>query len=259
MSEVAKVTVDKILLFGDSITELSYNQEYGFNIAPALQHEYFRKLQVVARGYGGYNSEHARHIINPTLDAETAGGSTIRLMTIMFGTNDLATNIQQHISPERYAENTRFLVSQALRRQIPVVLVGPGPFDECCSLPNRTALNHLAYSNATRLVAEELRVPFIDLWHGFLGSKGWTDGDPIIGKKGEATDQDLGDLLTDGVHFSGKGYRIWYDLLIKVIRDKHPELRTENLPTILPHIYDVDNSDLPASLWQDVSVKILPQ
>jgi isoamyl acetate esterase len=253
--EVARVTVDKVLLFGDSITEQSYNQEYGFNLAPALQHEYFRKLQVVARGYGGYNSEHGRYILNPTLDAETAGGCRIRLLVVFFGTNDSAHNPQTHIPLERYAENLRCLGTEASRRNIPVILVGPALVDEHKSDGERSIMDSRAYSNVARRVAHDLQFPFIDLWHGFLESTGWKDGEPTIpGQLDDKSGRSLDDLLTDGVHFSGKGYRIWYELLLETIRSKYPELRTENLPTTLPHIFDVDSSDLPATLWQKVEV-----
>ena len=252
--EVARVTVDKILLFGDSITEQSYTQEHGFGLAAALQHEYFRKLQVVVRGYGGYNTEHARWILNPTLDAEAAGGSRIRLVVIFFGTNDAAQNEQQHVRLERYAENVRFQASEALRRKVPIILVGPAVVDEHKTNGDRATLTNLAYSNAVGKIAKELGLPFVDLWHAFLESKGWNEGDPIPGKLGDQADLNLDDLLTDGIHFSGTGYRVWYDLLRETIRQEHPELRTENLRTILPSIFDLDNSDLPASLWQDVKV-----
>lgn len=252
--EVAKVTVDKILLFGDSITEKSYNQEHGFGVSPALQHEYFQKLQVIVRGYGGYNTEYGRYILNPTLEAEAAGGSKIRLLVIFFGTNDAAQNTHQHVSLDRYTENIRFLATEALERKVPVILVGPALVDEHKTYGDRAIMTNLSYSNATGKVAMELNLPFIDLWHAFLESKGWKEGDPIPGKLGDKTDQNLDDLLTDGIHFSGKAYRIWYDLLRETIRERHPELRTENLPTTLPHLEDVDNSDLPASLWRDVKV-----
>lgn len=253
-SEIAKVTIDKILLFGDSITEMSYNQEFGFNLAPALQHEYFRKLQVVARGYGGYTSEHGRYIIGPTLDAEEAGGSEIRLMTVFFGTNDASVDA---VPLERFIVNLTFIAKMGIERQIPLIIVGPGLINEYADVPDKSTLRNLEYSNAASKVASNLGVPFIDLWHAFLESKGWAAGDPIPGKRGDKSTQALDDLLSDGVHFTGNGYRIWYDLLLQTIRDRYPELRTEKLPTTLPHIFDVDNSDLPASLWQDVKAEKL--
>jgi lysophospholipase L1-like esterase len=252
--EVAKVTVDKILLFGDSITEQSYNQEHGFGLAAALQHEYFRKLQVVVRGYGGYNTEHARWILNPTLEAEAAGGNRIRLVVIFFGTNDAAQNEHQHVPLERYTENVRFQALEVSKRNVPIILVGPAVVDEQKTEGDRATLTNLAYSNAVAKVAKQLQLPFVDLWHAFLAAKGWKENDPIPGKLGEQTNKNLDDLLTDGIHFSGRGYRVWYDSLRETIRRELPELRTEKLPTVLPHIFDVDNADLPASLWQDVKV-----
>jgi hypothetical protein len=62
-------------------------------------------------------------------------------------------------------------------------------------------------------------------------------------------------LAPDGVHFAGQGYRIWYELLLRTIRESYPALRAENLPTVLPHIFDVDSEDLPESLWRPVAVK----
>ncbi|KAL1988701.1 hypothetical protein VTN96DRAFT_8401 [Rasamsonia emersonii] len=259
------VATDKIILFGDSITELSSDQSLGFALAPALQHEYFRKLHVVTRGYGGYNSEHARHILEPILDFETAGPPgvkvRIRLLVIFFGTNDASKNDYQFVSLERYKENLREMVRLARSRNIPVILVGPGPVDEYAPVvldspdgPDEcTTLRNREYSEAARGVAAETAVPFIDLWTALLRAQGWTDGEPIIGKRGEnppSSGKNLRDLLTDGIHFSGKAYRVWFDLLRKTIREEFPELRTENLPLVLPHIFDIDPMDVPGSLWR---------
>ncbi|KAL1968069.1 hypothetical protein VTN77DRAFT_2199 [Rasamsonia byssochlamydoides] len=276
---LTRVATDKIILFGDSITELSSDQSLGFNLAPALQHEYFRKLQVITRGYGGYNTEHARHILEPILDFETAGNlCKIRLLTIFFGTNDAAWNDHQFVPLDRYRENLRDMVCLAKGRGIPVILIGPGPVDEYAPMVQgsasengeyeRTTLRNREYANAACEVAAETDVPFIDLWMALLRSEGWEEGAPIPGKKpskGESEfdgntntndkENDLRDLLTDGAHFSGKACRVWFDLLRQTIREAFPELRTENLPTVLPHIFDIDPKDLPGSLWQDVVVK----
>ena len=154
MSQAGRAALDKLLLFGDSITEGSYDQAQGFNISPALQHEYARKLDIVARGFSGYNSEHARHIINPILDAEAAGGSRVRLIVIFFGTNDSARNAHQHVPIERCAANLRFLVEAARGRSISVILVGPAPVDEDSAPEDKLALDHLAYAEAAGKVAE---------------------------------------------------------------------------------------------------------
>lgn len=188
------------------------------------------------------------------MEAEAAGGSATRLVVIFFGTNDAAQNEHQHVPIERYTENIRYQALEASKKNVPIILVGPAVVDEHKTGGDRATLTNLAYSDAVANVAKELKLPFVDLWHAFLEAKGWKEGDPIPGKLGDQTDKNLDDLLTDGIHFSGKGYRVWYDSLREAIRRELPALRTENLPTVLPHIFDIDNSDLPASLWQDVKV-----
>lgn len=248
MAHSNPLTTDKIILFGDSLTEQSWNQEFGFNLSPALQHEYFRKLQIITHGYGGYNTEHARYILDPMLNAETAGESRIRLLVIFFGTNDAveAANTQQHVPLCRYAENLRFLAESALSRGINVVLVGPALIGD--NVTDRSSKINRENSDAARQVAEEQKVPFLDLWFAFQAcASSFPSSDQT---------RNLFNLLApDGVHFAGQGYRIWYELLLRMIRESFPPLRTENLPTVLPHIFDVDWEDLPESLWRAVAVK----
>lgn len=74
-STIAIMEYGKFVLFGDSITQFSCTQ-YGFH--PALQNVYIRKLDVINRGFSGYNSEHARQILPKILESET----NIKLMTI---------------------------------------------------------------------------------------------------------------------------------------------------------------------------------
>jgi lysophospholipase L1-like esterase len=259
MTHANPLTTDKIILFGDSLTEQSWNQEFGFNLAPALQHEYFRKLQVLTHGYGGYNSEHARHILDPMLDAETAGGSRIRLLVIFFGTNDAVevVNTRQHVPIYRYAENLRVLTEKALSRSICVVLVGPAPVGE--NTTDRSSEITRQYADAAKGVAEEQQVPFIDLWTAFYESFRSSPGKDCLGEhcskveeasQGGNKGKNMSNLFSpDGVHFSGQGYRIFYELLLHTIRKSYPALRTESLPSVLPHIFNVDLDHLPESLW----------
>jgi lysophospholipase L1-like esterase len=134
--------------------------------------------------------------------------------------------------------------------------MGPGPVDENMLEPpvyNRIMRN-LSYSDAAKAVAKRCGVPFIDMWHSMLSHVGWKEGQPVPGISG--TNQTvLKDVLDDGVHLTGKGYRIWYDQLLAIIEADFPELKPEALPTVLPHIFDVDRDNLPETLWQVVKVK----
>ncbi|TFB01815.1 Isoamyl acetate-hydrolyzing esterase [Trichoderma ghanense] len=255
---IRRVTYDKILIFGDSLTEFSSDiHTLSFALTPALQHYYFRKLAVVARGYGGYSSMHLRHVLVPTLRAETAAGEKIELLVIEVGTNDAADRDIQAVPVETYRENLEWMVQQAKKAGVErVIVVGPGPVDEDMLEPpvyNRVMKN-LEYSEAARQIAARCGVPFIDMWHTMLAHVGWKKGEPVPGLLGHGGTV-LKELLTDGVHLTGTGYRIWYDELLAVISKDFPELRTEALPTVLPHIFDVDGENLPETLWQDVAVK----
>ncbi|OAL34070.1 hypothetical protein AYO20_06718 [Fonsecaea nubica] len=275
--------VKKIILFGDSQTEQSSSQSGGFNLAPALQHEYWSKLQVVTHGYGGYNTEHGRHIIDAILQAEAplstpttqSRNSRIKLLVISFGTNDAAdprhNKHSQSVPVDRYMENLSHMVEVAKQHGVEaVVLVGPGPVNELAPEAPLDRLTERArlYSDATARVARQFgtqgNVAFVDLWHAFMDVAGWTEEQPIPGRRlrvGEvhlnASSQDLagsgtlsGLLASDGVHFTAEGYQIWYSVLLQTLREQWPALRSENLKTVFPHIFDIDPSNLKASLWQ---------
>ena len=255
---IRRVTHDKILLFGDSITELSSDiLSLTFAITPALQQHYFRKLSIVARGYGGYTTDHLRHVLVPTLRAETAAKEKIKLLVLEIGTNDAADSDMVFVPLARYTENLRWMVDTARAEGVErVIIVGPGPVDDAMLAPpiDKSTTRNLEYSEAARAVAKKAGIPFICLWHAFLASKGWQEGQPVPGAHG-VSGEGLKGLLTDGVHYTGDGYRIWYNQLLEAIRTNFPDLRTEELPTILPHIFDVDRGNLPDTLWQEVEVK----
>lgn len=252
---IHRVTYDKILLFGDSLTELSSDiLTLSFAITPALQHHYSRKLTVVARGYGGYSSEHLRHVLVPTLRVETAAGEKIRLLVLEVGTNDAAKSSTKHVETARYKENLQWMVETARRLGVErVIIVGPGPVGEDM-LPkpaDNFTRSNLEYSEAANDISNRLDVPFLDLWHAFVSVTGWRHGQPIPGEEGNEA-KELESLFTDGVHLSGSGYRIWYESLLEVIRSRFPELEAEGLATILPRIGDLNREALPDSLWEEV-------
>lgn len=256
---IKSVRHDKILLFGDSLTELSSDiLTLSFALTPALQHHYFRKLAVVPRGYGGYSSEHLRQILLPTIRAETAAGESIKLLLIEVGTNDVNKNDMHYVPIERYKENLKWMIDTSLSAGVErVVIVGPGPIDEAMfpGEEEKSMAGMMQYATAAGEVAKDCKVPFLDMWHALMDAAGWKEGAAIPGQGNTQPNAALSRLLTDGVHLTGDGYRIWYTKLLETIRDNFPEIQPENLPTVLPHIYDVDRRNLPATLWQDVAVK----
>lgn len=251
--------MDKFLLFGDSITSRSFNYDEGktFLFGPAISELYNRRLSVVHRGFSGYNSEMARYILPKIIEAEhndEDGKSKIRIATVFFGANDsVSEKHEQYVSLERFEENTRYMTELLLKIGSKVVLVGPAPHDENKRdklfpgnpdlNPRRTARN-LEYSQVVEKVAKDMDVGFVDLYHGFLESVGWKEGEPVPGSLGVletvTSAQGIDHLLNDGLHFTGEGYRVFYNLLLDVIGKKYPELIPANLPFLYPEWGSVD-------------------
>ncbi|RCK60919.1 Isoamyl acetate-hydrolyzing esterase [Candida viswanathii] len=248
----------KFLLFGDSITQFSNDQGVGFVLQPALQNLYATKLDVVNRGYSGYNSEHARLIFPEILKAEmNAAGDNIPLMTVFFGTNDAFdnTNDIQPVGLERYAENIEFVVLLAKKNKISVVVIGPSLHDPKLAKAmfasnGRTVDGNpttnkrmLLYSEAAKKVAERNGVPFVDLWNAFRKDHGWTE-QQLFDVSYDREYVSLEGLLHDGIHFTGRAYKILYELVERAIAESYPELAPDKLPMKLRDWKDIEPADL---------------
>lgn len=236
------LTYDKFLIFGDSITEFSYNPyPYGtesqqstvhFGYGAALQNIYTRRLDIVQRGYAGFNSDHAVEMIPEIIRIENSGeGGKIRIATVFFGTNDAVKEGSQHVPLERYLANMKSIVQLLQKNNINVILIGPAMHDE----PRwrisreddyrhgliRSNENNEKYSDSLHELADSLDVPFVNLFKEFSKFDNWMG------------------LLCDGVHFTGEGYKILYNKILKQIRKKYPELAPESLPFKLPYWRDI--------------------
>lgn len=227
---------DKILLFGDSITEFSCDQSLGFGLAPALQNLYIRKLDVLVRGYSGYTTQSSKHLIGPILEAEMQPHSKVVLAVVFYGSNDACVpGSPQHVDIDQYEENIRYIATELLKRKIKVVLVTPTLVDETRVLdpdePNyRTLANFYAYGRRVIKVAESLDVAYVDLFTTFaLTVKDSLDA-PLPGSKGGPS---IEHLLPDTLHFSGEAYKLYYKALVKAINTRYPELNADELPTTL--------------------------
>ncbi len=193
-ASVPLLIINKILLFGDDQIEQSHISGIGFNIAPALQREYWAKLQVITHGYHGYTSEMGRWMIDAILDAEipdpgeSKRRGTVELVIIAFGTNDAVVkqHAQQHVPVDRYIENVKFMVSRIRERgKVKVILIGPALVNEIAPdvSMHRSTLRAKEYGEALEKIAKETRVPVLNLWREFAASTGWKQGDPIPCKR----------------------------------------------------------------------------
>jgi lysophospholipase L1-like esterase len=176
-----------IVLFGDSITQFSFNPElcgWGASVASW----YARQADVLNRGFSGYNTRQGLIVLKKLLPmSETRAGSQPRLLTIMFGANDAADavcNARQHVPVSEYESNLRDMIAHA-RSACPgiiVVLITPPPVDEGAyaahnlKLKRRKASDPIdrssarvqPYVEAVDRVAHSLDCPVVNLWDGTL-------------------------------------------------------------------------------------------
>jgi hypothetical protein len=92
-----------LILFGDSITQASFT-ECGFGAH--LSNLYARRLDVLNRGFSGYNTRWAKHYLPDIFPTTTKAA----LIMVFFGANDaslVTENPRQHVPVDEYGDNLR--------------------------------------------------------------------------------------------------------------------------------------------------------
>ncbi|CAI4036429.1 hypothetical protein SMKI_15G2730 [Saccharomyces mikatae IFO 1815] len=215
----------KFLLFGDSITELAFDtrplesDKDQYALGAALVNEYTRKMDIVQRGFKGYNSRWGLKVLPEILKNE----SNIVMATIFFGSNDACSAGPQSVPLHEFEDNICQMVSMMKAHHICPIIIGPAliysqKWEETKAEEKalgylRTNQNFAIYSDALAKLANKKKVPFVNLNKAFQekGGDNWRQ------------------LLTDGLHFSGKGYEIFHDELLKTIEESYPEYHPKNM------------------------------
>ncbi|WZN65066.1 GDSL esterase/lipase [Chloropicon roscoffensis] len=232
----------KIVLFGDSITQQAFSTKHS-GWAAAVNDAYQRKVDIVNRGYSGYNTRWASQLVHE-VSSHFASGSPANgrdILTIFFGANDASladgTAAAQHVPIAEYKANLGKLIdfvrSDHGSRAPQIVLITPPPVHErswakFCGeeTSNRSLEQSRAYAAACKEVAAEKGLPVVDSWSA-LHSK---------------AQGDLEGLFWDGLHLSARGNTLLFEALMGVILGKLPGLAPDALP-------------LDAPLWRDIDPK----
>ncbi|KAH8117590.1 SGNH hydrolase [Phellopilus nigrolimitatus] len=245
---------DAIVLFGDSITQKGW-ESGGF--AHKLAHVYARKLDVINRGFSGYNTEWAIPVFEQCLvrrNVQTLA-SKIRLLTIWFGANDSCLPSSfQHVPLAKYGENLTRLIHMVTAPtsawhspSTKIVLITPPPINTHqrpetveteSGLPgelDRAFAVTAEYAQKVRQIGLQERIPVLDAWQAL-----WD----VAGQKEEA----LNMYLTDGLHLAPAGYSVVYDELIKIIEENFPELHYDRLQTVFSLYDQIDVNNPRVSL-----------
>jgi lysophospholipase L1-like esterase len=182
--EKRPIGLDQILLFGDSITQYSFDP-FANGFGAFLSHSYVRKCDVVNRGFSGYNTKWAKPLLPAVLDttlpcASESNHPRTLLATVFLGANDacIPETHRQYVSLEEYAQNLKWMIDLLKSKDIQVLLITPPPVDparweahclEKGRALDRTVENTKKYRNACIHVAAENNVPYLDTWELFLG------------------------------------------------------------------------------------------
>lgn len=246
----------KFILFGDSITQFA-NENFNaghpnthFFFQSSLQKDYVRKLDIINRGFSGYNSNHARVILPHILESDP----NIKLMTVFFGTNDAVQTIQ-YVPLDKYTENVSSMIDEIKKKNIKPILIGPGLHQSFSFVAEKLNLTEVPedngnnitnkeYSELAKMVAEKHGIPFIDLWQGLRIAGGWSE-DQLLKQ-----DTDLGEFLLDNVHLNCNGYKVLYDLLMDSIRKNYPELSPEEMDFRCQYWRSIDPNNIEGTIFQ---------
>lgn len=216
----------KIILFGDSITQMSFSATdcgWGAYIADRYQ----RRADVINRGFSGYNTNwFLRYADTDTGKTDLFDHDGVKLVTIFFGANDASDprhNARQHVPLEVYKDNIRKIVDLAktnFEPDVSIILLTPPPVcregrlrfqkerykEKATGVLERTLELSGKYAKAVADVSAELDLPLLDLWSKMQEVQSWPT------------------LLSDGLHLSPEGNKFVGEILLDTVGTFLPEL-----------------------------------
>lgn len=251
--------MEQIILFGDSIFQQSFSQDRGFAFAAQLANTYIRRLDIVNRGFSGYNTRQALQVLPHTIPPRSK--AKVRLLVIWYGANDSRLpdtpgDPQQHIPLNEYTQNLRAMLAHPdVRGQegMRIVLITPPPVDERSGLENdqkgnpnngdvirRKARVTKQYAEAVLEVGKETGTVTLDLWARMIERAGGGVVDPEpTGSIDMPLNEDLRKYLYDGLHLSPEGYRVLYEEFMELLKREWPDMDADKMPFVMPRWDDV--------------------
>jgi len=210
-----------ILLFGDSITQQSFGVDGKVGWASLLASAYFRRADVLNRGFSGYTTRLALELVPRVFGVPSQEG--ILFCAVFFGANDAALPGQkQHVPIEEYGENLAKIVASIREHteqaDFPIILITPPPvnkiaWDKYCQSyygspdGGRINENTKSYGEVVKAVANENGCSVLDVFE-LMGGNG----------------NDYAKHLSDGLHMDQSGSILIYEGLMNHIKSTYPDL-----------------------------------
>ncbi|KAI2639673.1 SGNH hydrolase [Hypomontagnella submonticulosa] len=224
---------NQVVLFGDSLFQGASAVQDGFSFQGALQNHCIRYLDVINRGFSGYNTKNALQLLPQIFLPPSPSNPKIEYLLVLLGANDACIPIPtntQGIPIDQYKENLiKIITHDHIKAHNPkILLVTPPPVDEIRITALDLALGHpqatrqaavsAAYSETARKVAAEIPgVVVVDLQKAIMDKAVSTTPDldasgPPLGYPGGKRGT-LEQLLPDGLHMSGEAYKVFFDIV----------------------------------------------
>ncbi|GAA6000883.1 SGNH/GDSL hydrolase family protein [Rhodotorula paludigena] len=245
-SHGAKPTLlmDQVVMFGDSITQGAWIPGgTGARLADAWQ----RKLDVINRGFSGYNTVMGLEVLRQFLPRSNEPVPKMAIFIVWFGANDAAVSPSpQSMTLEEFKANLRTILDLVRSPSSPhysphtqLVLLTPPPVDDAvraadlgarvpARTPDREAARTEAFAKAVQEVGAEegpdgKKVPVVDVWGRIMQKARDEEG----GK--------LGRFLRDGLHLTPDGYQCVTAGISELLYGEYPHLYWENMEQVFPH------------------------
>ncbi|KAI0011791.1 SGNH hydrolase [Xylariaceae sp. FL0662B] len=224
---------NQIVLFGDSLFQFSSEVKEGFSFQGALQGLCMRCLDVINRGFSGYNTKNALTLLPQIFQPPSPSNPKIDYLLVLFGANDACLPIPtntQGVPIDQYKDNlVKIITHEHIKAHNPkILLVTPPPVDEIRITERDLAAGHpqatrqaaisAAYSETARKVAAEIPgVVLIDLQKAIMDkaiamTTDWDASGPPLGYHGGKRGA-LEQLLPDGLHMSGLSYKVLFEFV----------------------------------------------
>mmetsp|Transcript_10604 Transcript_10604/g.17286 ORF Transcript_10604/g.17286 Transcript_10604/m.17286 type:complete len:275 (-) Transcript_10604:166-990(-) len=216
----------KAVFFGDSITQHGSNSALDGWVCKFVDW-WVRRVDVINRGFSGYNTAWARMIVQDTVVVEKPD-----LVFIFFGANDaIDETVLQHVPLAQYKDNLLFIVN-TLQKKLPnaqLVIITPPPIWEPklksmnimkSKKPelDRTNERTLEYVQVCKALGKQYQIPVVDAWTALGGAT-----------------NNRADFLSDGLHLNNSGNKRLFEAvrstLTKALGNKWvPEYMPMHMP-----------------------------
>jgi len=244
----------QFLLVGDSLLEFSTHLTSGFSFTAALQSRYIRRLDVINRGFSGYNTSHILEILSRIIPDPAF--AEVKYILILLGSNDACLPLsptKQHVPLHQFAKNLQAIIhhSSITAHNPRIILVTPPPVEEtlCEAIDASKGLPLCRHAAVTAKYAQAVRdmgktagdnVTVVDLWTTIMDeavSQRCTDAssNELPGVRALGVNECLAGLMHDGLHLSAKGYQIFWDELMNTLERKWPNDTPEKQDYVFPN------------------------